>query len=67
MKRTYIAQAQIGKGSISFVFRSEHRANSKANINDARTCWRIKHGFILKQITNTYLASDCDLPEGQEL
>ena len=44
MKRRYVAWADNGDNFFEFEFFSEHRANSKANYEDAIRQWKSKHG-----------------------
>jgi hypothetical protein len=67
MKRTYIARIDTGRDFVYFVFYSEHRANSKANIEDAKKTYKRKHGHNPYKVTRTTLASDCDETEGTYL
>ena len=53
MERKYEAYADNGRDFITFDFYSTHRANSKANIEDAKREYRLKHGHSIKVI-NTY-------------
>lgn len=53
MERRYEAYADNGRDFITFEFYSMHRANSKANIEDAKREYRYKHGHSIKVI-NTY-------------
>lgn len=52
--RHYMAYADTGRDYVSFEFASEHRANSKANIEDAVREYRRKHGHKIK-VTGTLL------------
>lgn len=54
MRRRYLAGADTGRDFITFEFISDHRANSKANKEDAREFFKRKHGHYVK-ILNTYL------------
>lgn len=65
--KTYIAQADTGRDFIEFVFYSEHRANSKANIEDAQKCYKKFHGHRLYQIKRTILANDIIALEGDAI
>lgn len=47
-KRTYIAIWDDGHDFGDFIFDSCHRANSKANIEDAKVAARRKYGRISK-------------------
>ena len=67
MKRTYIAIIDTGRDYVYFVFYSEHRANSKANIEDAKNAYKRKHGRKPYRVSYTSLAKDCDELEGTYL
>lgn len=43
--KTYIATADNGKQYFCFYFFSSHKANSRANRDDARTAWKKAHGW----------------------
>lgn len=53
-KRTFLAFADTGRDYVEFEFLSVHRANSKANINDAVQEYKRKHGHGTK-VTSTLL------------
>jgi len=48
MKRKYEAYADNGRDYFTFEFYSEHRAGSKANIEDAQKEYKKKHGHDVK-------------------
>ena len=50
MERKYEAYADNGHDYFTFEFYSKHRANSKANIEDAKREYRHKHGRSIKVI-----------------
>lgn len=56
MERQYSAYADNGRDYISFEFYSEHRANSKANFEDAIKYYKRQHGrnMKIKIISTTY-------------
>lgn len=54
MVRNYMAYADNGRDYVEFEFCSEHRANSKANKEDAMKDYKRKHGHGIK-IIRTYL------------
>lgn len=54
MKRQYTALADTGRDYISFEFYSEHRANSKANIEDAQNYYKRNHGHKVNVMETIY-------------
>ena len=44
MEKQYTASADTGRDYVKFEFWSEHRANSKANFEDAIKHYKKKHG-----------------------
>lgn len=53
MERQYTAYADTGRDYITFEFYSEHRANSKANKEDANRYYKRMHGHGLKIISTS--------------
>ena len=53
-ERQYTAHADTGRDYISFEFYSEHRANSKANIEDAKAYYKRKHGHTINVLSTSY-------------
>ena len=59
MKRKYLAIWDDGHDTGSFYFYSEHRAKSKANLEDAYKEYRRKHGNSHKiKIVKIYLEEE---------
>ena len=52
--KKYLAHADTGRGCVSFIFYSTHRANSAENIADAKRAYNKKFG-ILPKIKRTVL------------
>ena len=57
MERHYLAVGDTGRDFIDFEFYSSHRANSKANYEDAQREYRRKHGHGINVI-QTWLQKD---------
>ncbi len=57
MDGLYSATADTGRDFVSFDFTSCHRANSKANFDDAVIEYKKKHGYksIIKILSTTLL------------
>ena len=51
--KVYTAKADTGRDYITFQFTSAHRANSKANKDDARRAYCRKHGHAPQIISTT--------------
>lgn len=63
MRKTYIAHIDSGRTFYDFVFYSDHRANSTANIEDAKETFKRFKGYR-PNVLYTRLASWCDELEG---
>ncbi len=50
--KKYQARGDTGRDHVFFEFYSEHRAESKANYEDARKEYKLRHGHSIK-ILNT--------------
>lgn len=58
--REYIAYWNDGHDNGKFTFYSEHRANSKANLEDARNAMRRKYGWRTAQYQKITFTERCE-------